>query len=87
MSHKALDFHKILLASENVRLNGDKSSGLYTLNGITLDTGYDGYSITLKNNEVSLTLHFHNTFNLISPGRSETEKFFKQLDVINDSCK
>ena len=85
MSHRALDFHKILLASENIRLHGEKSHELYILDGVSLNTGYDGYSITLSNNKVSLALHFHNTFNLDSPSRSDTEDFFKQLEGINST--
>jgi hypothetical protein len=84
MSHRALDFHKILLASENIRMHGDKIADYYILDGVSLNTGYDGYSITLKSSKVSLTLHFHNTFNLESPSRLDTENFFKQLDGINN---
>lgn len=87
MSHRALDFHKILLAGENIRLHGDNSSGIYILDGVTFNAGYDGYSITLNNNKVSLTINFHNTFNLVSPSRSETNRFFKQLDAINAKFK
>lgn len=83
MSHRALDFHKILLASENIRKFGEKRNNLYVLDGLSLDVGHDGYSITLSNNTVSLTINFHNTFHLDSPGRSETGVFFKQLDAIN----
>ena len=86
MSHKALDFHKILHAAEIIRTQGEKVSGLYSLAGVTLDTGHDGYSITLSTNEVFLTIGFHNTFKLTSPGRAETERFYKLIDrVIEDA--
>lgn len=84
MSHKALDFHSILWAAEIIKSNGKLNNGLYLYQGFTLNTGYDGYSITVSSNTVDLTINFHNTFNINSPSRAETERFLRLIKKLCD---
>lgn len=80
---KTLDFHTILTAAEIIRENGKRSEdGSYRLEGIQFVSSFDGYSVTLNGKEVSLTVNFHNTFNIESPSKDSEESFFKQLRKI-----
>lgn len=80
---KTLDFHTILTAAQIIRENGQRNDdGSYRLEGIHFLSSYDGYSVTLTSKEVSLTVNFHNTYNIKTPSKDAEEKFFKQLRKI-----
>ena len=83
MKNESLDFRKVLHAAEIVRQQGVREEyGDYVYKGIRYNSGHDGYSITLSDREVALTVNFHNTTRLDSPSRSKTEAFYKHLDRI-----
>ncbi|WP_119396265.1 DUF3081 family protein [Salinibius halmophilus] len=77
---KTLDFHTILTAAEIIRERGERNNdGAYRLDGVEFHSSIDGYSVTLKSQDVTLTVNFHNTYNIESPGKDAEEKFFKRL--------
>lgn len=80
---KSLDFHTILTAAEIIRQNGqpDKDGG-YRYQGVSFIPSIDGYSVSLRNKEVLLTVNFHNTYHIDAPSRAAQEQFFKSLRTI-----
>ncbi len=82
MSHHAIDFHTVLHAAEIIRPGGDRAVDDYIFEGLRLNTGFDGYSMTVANRDVSLTINFHNTFHLDSLSRDKTDDFYKHLQRI-----
>jgi hypothetical protein len=64
--------------------NGTKTDKGYELDGLVADTGFDGYTVTLGDGAVTLTLMFHQTFSVDSPNSRAIENFIKRLDVMLD---
>ena len=64
-------FHKIL--SE-----GERAGDHYHLNGLTAYSDFDGYTATLCNDYVSLSIYFHNKFSFTFSNRKERSLFLKK---------
>lgn len=56
---------------------GEKQKEGYYFNGLTAISSFDGYTVCIKNEYVSLNLYFHNKFSL------ETSHKRHKLDFIN----
>lgn len=79
MSEK-IEAGNALRAFQAVVDNGTKTDKGYELDGLTADTGFDGYTVSLSDGAVTLTLMFHQTFSVDSPNSRATETFIKRLD-------
>ncbi len=77
---KHLDPKVLMLAAQTVRQQGERSEGeSYHLDGVTLNTGYDGYTITLSNALCSITLFFHNKIKADYQNLQDLERFYQAL--------
>lgn len=83
MSEK-IEAGNALRAFQTVIDNGTKTDKGYELDGLTADTGFDGYTVTLSDGSVTLTLMFHQSFSVDSPSSRATENFIKRLDAVLD---
>lgn len=79
MSEK-IEAGNALRAFQTVIDNGVKTDKGYELDGLTADTGFDGYTVSLSDGTVTLTLMFHQTFSVDSPNSRATDNFIKRLD-------
>jgi len=55
----------------------------HTLNGLTAHSSFDGYVVTIKNEHVSLSVQFHNTFKLDFLNEKYKQEFLEKLQVIH----
>ncbi|MEX0623345.1 DUF3081 family protein [Saccharospirillum sp.] len=83
MSEK-IEAGNALRAFQTVIDNGTKTDEGYELDGLVANTGVDGYTVTLSDGAVTLTLMFHQSFSVDSPNARATENFIKRLDALLD---
>ncbi|MDX5406938.1 MAG: DUF3081 domain-containing protein [Chromatiaceae bacterium] len=63
-------------------VNNELGAG-FTLDGITVNAGFDGYEVYLSNNKVQLTLGFHNKWHSDAKNEADMDEFVSQLKNIN----
>ena len=63
--------------------DGKHANGEHHLNGLSANSGYDGYSVTIHNDYVSLSIHFHNSMNFEYTSLREKELFMEKLELID----
>ncbi|MBT8139681.1 MAG: DUF3081 domain-containing protein [Gammaproteobacteria bacterium] len=68
-----------------IREKGEKTSTGYVYKGITADTDFDGYTIYLKADYVTLTIYFHNKFDVDYANMKELTMFLEKLLSITKS--
>jgi hypothetical protein len=74
-----VDSHVILEVYEIVRTHGQKNGHEYVLEGITVSTDHDGYTVYLSGHGVAMHLAFHNTYHFNYESERELELFMKKL--------
>lgn len=84
------DDHKIevrtaLSVFEKITRLGHKDGDSWTLDQMSADTGFDGYSVTLRDRHATLTVNFHNTYTLDCANGRALEEFVAHLERINNS--
>ncbi|NVJ59354.1 MAG: DUF3081 family protein [Gammaproteobacteria bacterium] len=77
-----LDIHKILKAFQKVIKHGTKRNDYHILNGIKAQSDFDGYTVILSNDDVELTIFFHNRYDLKSKNKFAQKEFFEKIEVI-----
>lgn len=85
MTDRTVDAHTALLAFEIIRTKGDQKNGEYLYEGFTASTDFDGYTVFIKDNKVSLTLMFHNKYDVQFEKREDLDKFLDRLYAITKS--
>lgn len=84
MDHK-IDPQKALIVFDKITRFGEKRGERYHLSGLQAQQSFDGYSVTLSDEKVSLTINFHNTFQLDAPDNIALETFISKLDNIHSA--
>ncbi|MFI3246210.1 MAG: DUF3081 family protein [Ferrimonas sp.] len=68
-----------LRALQLVTERGTKTAQGYCYQGFIASGSWDDYHVTLSHDNVSLELHFHNSYQLHSPNDAATERFIEAL--------
>ena len=55
----------------------------YVLDGITVNSGFDGYEVYFSDGKVQLTLGFHNKWHSDAANEADMDAFVAQLKKIN----
>lgn len=63
---------------------GQKKDDEYSYNGLTAKSDFDGYTINIKNDYVSLTIFFHNKFSFEYTNEKEKLNFLSKLNEIDN---
>ncbi|MBM4205502.1 MAG: DUF3081 domain-containing protein [Gammaproteobacteria bacterium] len=66
--------------------HGERQQSGHVFGGITAQTDYDGYSVTLSDDETTLRLLFHNKIHIDSSGRRALAAFRKKLTAVAELC-
>ncbi|WP_144391830.1 DUF3081 family protein [Pleionea sediminis] len=78
-----LDIHKTLKIFQTIIKHGSKIDNKHRLNGVFADSDFDGYTIVLTDEKVTLTVFFHNKYQIDSPNKLAEQEFFQKLDAIH----
>jgi hypothetical protein len=87
MTDSRINVYQILRVVAVVTQYGKRENGVYILDGLTCITSEDGYTVTLTNGTVEVSVFFHNTFELKVDSESELEQFQLTVDHIEREDK
>jgi len=71
-----------LLAFNRIREEGVERAGEYHLNGVSAGSDFDGYTITLRDDYVTLHIFFHNKFKLDFVNKRHLTTFMDRIEKI-----
>lgn len=77
-----IDINLALLAFDKVMQQGTKSAEGRTLEGLTASTDFDGYTLVLQDKLSSLTIFFHNKYELKGPDNKAIDRLTKNIEYI-----
>lgn len=80
---KKLDVKMVMRVFEKIRTHGQKTAEGYKLSGVEAISDFDGYTIFLKNREVTLTLFFHHRYDVQFTKIKAFDDFIKQLKKLD----
>lgn len=75
----------VLQVFEKIRQHGKQTSEGFQLEGITAISSHDGYTVSLANDYVTLTIFFHNKFSFEGTNQKEKHTFLEKLNNIRKS--
>ncbi|TCI02369.1 DUF3081 domain-containing protein [Corallincola luteus] len=81
-----LDIHQCLRVFDKVRRHGVKTESGHHFQGLTASSDFDGYTAFLSSNDVTLTLFFHNKYDLEYRQHGDVDAFVKLLSVIDHAA-
>jgi hypothetical protein len=81
---KHIEAKVLLLAAEKIRQHGEKQDENYVLDHVQLHMSYDGYTITLKDQKVSITVFFHNKIKSDYRNMADLESFYQRVIRISE---
>lgn len=79
-----IDPHQAIRVFQIIRQHGEKVDDGYTLGGLTGSTDFDGYTVFLNDQAVSLAVYFHYKFKLEYKHAHELEAFNTKLNAIDN---
>jgi hypothetical protein len=79
MTEKRVDTHLVLKAFEIIRTQGQRESGEYGYEGFTASTDFDGYTIFIRDHQASITVFFHNKYEVKFEKAEHLDAFLKRL--------
>lgn len=79
MAEHRVDTHKALLAFEIIRTQGTKQSGEYHYKGFTASADFDGYTVYISDSTTTLTIFFHNKYDVKFSSVDALEGFLGRL--------
>ncbi len=80
---KHIEARVVLLAAEVIRSQGQRTDEGYVYQQIHLNIGHDGYSLTLRDSAVTMTLLFHNKVHVDYRRMTELESFYEKLTALS----
>lgn len=63
-SDKHIDVRQVLNLFQHIQERGEVENGVHKWQGISADSGFDGYSVSLSYRSLELRIHFHNKYDL-----------------------
>jgi hypothetical protein len=78
-----VDIRKALRAFGIITAEGQRTGNKYHLNGLTAYSDFDGYTITIASEYVSLDIFFHNKFSFNYSSRKEKALFLEKIDALD----
>lgn len=70
------------IADKGTASKNNEGTTVHTLNGLTAESSFDGYTITIKNDYVSLSIFFHNQFSFNYLNSKEKDSFLEKMRII-----
>ncbi len=87
LENDEVNIKKSLSVFNTITSLGQKNGNEYQYNGLTAKSDFDGYTIVIKNDYVSLTIFFHNKFSLEATNNKEKLSFLEKIEQIHSSTK
>lgn len=78
-----IDVRKVLRVFSKVQDLGTATANGYQFKGLTSEQDFDGYTITLKDDYVTIRVFFHNKFSLDYTRAAALHNFLEKLDQVD----
>jgi len=82
-----VDIKKTLRVFNTIFTEGTRSGNEYILNGLRASTDFDGYTVTVCNDYVSLSIFFHNKIAFTFTNNKERTLFLEKIDAMDKKKK
>ena len=79
----SINIKQALRVFEKITDQGQCVDGEYHYRGLIASSGYDGYTITLRNDYVTLDIFFHNKFHFEFLNKKERDGFLEKLALLD----
>jgi len=83
---KHLDISKALRVYNIVTSNGIKKQEKYQYQGLSAWGAVDGYTVHLSDETVTLSIYFHNKFEIEHKNSKQLDAFIKKLGIIDSKA-
>lgn len=80
---KKPDVYQALRVYQKIVEFGLRKSNVFLLNGLTANPGTDEYSITIKDEYVSLDIYFHNRYQLDYHDSQSLMRFLDKIETVD----
>lgn len=70
------------ISDKGVAIKNSEGNTVHVLNGLVAESSFDGYTIVIKNSNVSLSIFFHNKFSFEYTNTKEKDLFLEKMRVI-----
>lgn len=77
-----IDISIALLAFDKVVQQGEKVEQGHTFEGLTASSDFDGYTLVLQDKLSTLTIFFHNKYELEGPDSKAMDRLIKNIEYI-----
>lgn len=77
-----IDINLALLAYDKIMQAGEKGEQGCTYEGVTASSDFDGYTLVLQDKLSSLTVFFHNKYELDGPDNKAMDRLVKNIEYI-----
>ncbi|UPW19723.1 DUF3081 domain-containing protein [Agarivorans sp. TSD2052] len=82
---RIVDVSLVLRVYEKITRLGTKHSDGYLYEGLNANSDWDGYTITVSNQQLGLSIFFHNNYQFSVHDEKVIDTFIKQLERIDKS--
>ena len=80
---EAIDVKQALRVCNKIMSHGQRLDGAYKLGDLTAQSDYDGYTLTLADHAVTLSIFFHNKHQLDCKRAIELEAFLQKVEKLD----
>ena len=87
MSAKRFDVHQVWRVFAIITQQGTKTGGVYEFDGLTAQSGDDGYTLEITDGFVRMNVFFHNTYNVDFDTEQQLDQFQLKLNAIEAKDK
>lgn len=77
-----IDVNTALLAFDIIVQQGEKDAKGHTFEGLTASSDFDGYTLVLEDKLSSLTIFFHNKYELEGPDSKAMDRLVKNIEYV-----
>ena len=74
-----VDIPRALSAFQTIVDQGNQVDTRYQFDGLQAESDYDGYTLHISDNKVTLHIYFHNRFELDSENPRDSEDFLRKV--------
>lgn len=80
---KKFDVKQALRVFYVIVQNGQRVGEEHQLGGVYASSDYDGYTVTLRDDAVTLSIFFHNTHRFEFKRRAQLEQFMQRIEELD----
>lgn len=77
-----IDINVALLAFDKVMQSGIKKTDGTSFEGLTASSDFDGYTLVIQDKLSSLTIFFHNKYELDGPDNKAMDRLVKNIEYV-----